>query len=47
LVAGGVEVTKDAVILGAVVAGGESMGFGVAGAAGGAVVGTIVVDGVI
>jgi len=45
LVAGGVEVTKDAVILGAV-AGGESMGISVAGAAGGAVVGTIVVDGV-
>ncbi len=45
LVAGGVEVTKDAVIL-AAVAGGESMGMSVAGAAGGAVVGTIVVDGV-
>ncbi len=45
LVAGGVEVTKDAVILGTV-AGGESMGMSVAGAAGGAVVGTIVVDGV-
>lgn len=45
LVAGGVEVTKDAAILGAV-AGAESTGMSVAGAAGGALVGTIVTHGV-
>jgi hypothetical protein len=45
LVAGGVEVTKDAVILGAV-AGAESTGMSVAGVAGGALVGTIVTHGV-